>query len=120
VLAAYVPNFNYLVWKDAGPVSYVRTGRWSQLHPQEHLFHYTPRSLTRILQACGFDVLRIDVGRPFASSRVARQVLKQAAYWAACAMKLSTGIHLGGIEVLARINPGASVEYKRSSRRISA
>jgi SAM-dependent methyltransferase len=104
VLAAYVPNFHYLAWKDAGLVCYARTGRWSKLHPQEHLFHYTPATIRQILQKCGFDVVRIDVGRPFTSQQPLKRLAKEVAYMATCALKSATGIHLGGLEVVARVS----------------
>jgi SAM-dependent methyltransferase len=104
VLAAYVPNFHYLALKDAGPICYARTRRWTQLHPQEHLFHYTPATLREILHAAGFDVLRIEVGRPFTSPNPLTRWAKEAGYWAACALQATTGIHLGGLEVIARVS----------------
>lgn len=103
VLAAYVPNFNYLRWKDAGLLCYVRSKRWSSLHAQEHLFHYTPRTIRRLLETCGFEVLRIDVGRPFASRRPVVHAMKEAAYWATTALQRAAGMHLGGLEVLASV-----------------
>jgi 2-polyprenyl-3-methyl-5-hydroxy-6-metoxy-1,4-benzoquinol methylase len=105
VLAVYVPNFNYLRLKDTGPISYARTGRWSKLHPQEHLHQFTPRTLLLVLKACGFEVLRVDVGRPFVPRQWATRVLKEAAYAAACMLQISTGIHLGGLEVITRVDP---------------
>jgi SAM-dependent methyltransferase len=105
VLAIYVPNFNYLRWKDAGPLCYARTRRWSKLHPQEHLFHFTAGTLRRTLEACGFDVLRIDIGRPFTPAHKLKWVIKEAAYWASCGVKTATGIHAGALEVIARANP---------------
>lgn len=117
-LAAYVPNFNYLRWKDAGLLSYLRTKRRSNLHAQEHLFHYTPHTICRLLEACGFDVLRIDVGRPFASRRLVVHALKEAAYWATAALQRTTGTHLGGLEVIARVaSATASQQHQRPIRK---
>jgi 2-polyprenyl-3-methyl-5-hydroxy-6-metoxy-1,4-benzoquinol methylase len=113
VLAAYVPNFAYLRWKDAGPVAYARAGQWSMLHPQEHLFQYTNRTLGQMLQACGFEVVRVDVGRPFAARRWTKQVVKAAAYWSTCALKAVTGIHLGGLEIIARANSSPTEHRER-------
>jgi len=105
VLAVYVPNFNYLRLKDTGPICYARTGRWSKLHPQEHLHQFTPRTLLQLLKVCGFEVLRVDVGRPFVPRPWAKRVFKEAAYAATCLLKTATGIHVGGLEVIARVDP---------------
>lgn len=102
VLAVYVPNFHYLRLKDAGLIAWLRTGRWSNLHPQEHLFQYTPQSLRQMLDNTGFQCLRMDIGRPFLNCRGVRRAVKLAAYQLARGIKLLTGIHLGGIETLAR------------------
>ena len=102
LLAVYVPNFHYLRLKDLGPVCYARTRRWSKLHPQEHLHQFTSHTLTEVLKSCGFEVVRIDVGRPFASRQWFKQRMKQMAYSAACGLKATTGLHFGGLEVIAR------------------
>jgi 2-polyprenyl-3-methyl-5-hydroxy-6-metoxy-1,4-benzoquinol methylase len=120
VLAVYVPNFNYLRWKDAGLACYIRNGRWSKLHAQEHLFQYTPRTLVRILKSCGFEIVRIDVGKPFAARGGVARTLKDAAYWATCALKVSTGIHLGGIEVIAGVSRRSTVDRAPVQTRVSA
>lgn len=101
VLAVYVPNFHYLRLKDTGLFAWIRTGRWSVLHPQEHLFQYTPRTLTSLLRAQGFDVQRIDVGLPFDHGGPATQRIKRAAFRALSTLHRLSGIHLGGIEAIA-------------------
>lgn len=101
-LAIYVPNYHYLRLKDTGPVCYARTRHWSRLHPQEHLHQFTPHTLAKVLTMSGFEVLRIDVGRPFASRQPSKHLAKQAAYAATRGLKALTGVHLGGLEVIAR------------------
>jgi 2-polyprenyl-3-methyl-5-hydroxy-6-metoxy-1,4-benzoquinol methylase len=102
VVAVYVPNFHYLRLKDAGPAAWLRHGRRSCLAPQEHLFHFTTKLLDRLLTRSGFEVLRLDVGRPFIGGNRWERWIKQAAAAAALALHRSTGIHLGGIEAIAR------------------
>jgi 2-polyprenyl-3-methyl-5-hydroxy-6-metoxy-1,4-benzoquinol methylase len=102
LLAIYVPNYLYLRLKDTGLVCYARTRHWSRLHPQEHLHQFTPRTLAQVLRTSGFEVLQVDVGRPFASRHQSKQLAKQAAYAATCGLKALTGVHLGGLEVIAR------------------
>jgi SAM-dependent methyltransferase len=110
VLAVYVPNFQYLRLKDAGLVARLRTGRWSDLHPQEHMFQFTPRSLRQMLENTRFACLHVDIGSPFLNCRGVRRAVKLAAYYLACGMKRCVGVHLGGIEAVARRSAGDEVE----------
>jgi 2-polyprenyl-3-methyl-5-hydroxy-6-metoxy-1,4-benzoquinol methylase len=107
-LAIYVPNYYYLRLKDTGPYCYIRSGNWSRLHPQEHLHHFTPKTLGRVLDKCGFEVVHLDMGRPFTSRSLLKQALKQAAFKALIGIKAATGVHLGGIEVIARPKTNAA------------
>lgn len=102
ILATYVPNFNYLRLKDAGLACYLRKGCWSDLHPQEHLFHYTPATLGTMLDRGGFALLRLDIGRPFSHGGALTRLAKSSAYVAVCALRALTGLHLGGIEAICR------------------
>ncbi len=101
-LAVYVPNFNYLRWKDAGILSWLRTRRWSVLHPQEHQFQYTPRTLTSLLEHQGFELERIDLGQPFSHGSAWQQGMKNMAFLGLQGLHHLTGIHLAGIEAIAR------------------
>ncbi|MEM8946014.1 MAG: class I SAM-dependent methyltransferase [Planctomycetota bacterium] len=103
LLAIYVPNFSYLRFKDLGSICLLRTGRWSDLHPQEHQFQFTQQTLKALLDSNGFDVLRIDVGRPFAVGSPAKRLLKNISFRAVQALWKMTGVHLGGLEVIARV-----------------
>jgi len=109
-LAVYVPNFHYLRLVQTGPISYARTGRFSSLHPQEHLFHFTPRTLERLLEATGFRLHDLHVGPPFLQGSRLRRWLKTAAYGAACALAGFTGLHLGGLEAIALRQPNLPIE----------
>lgn len=102
VLAAYVPNFHYLRLKDTGPVARFRTGRPSNLYPQEHLFQYTPSSVSQMLKLTGFHCLRMDIGRPFCTGGRMRNFFKWVAYYLACGLRFVSRVHFGGIEILAR------------------
>jgi SAM-dependent methyltransferase len=101
VLAVYVPNFHYLRIKDTGLVPFLSRGRWCDLHPQEHLFQFTLRSLRKILEKAGFRVAAMDVGHPFLQGQGLKPRLKMAAYHAVRALRALTGVHLGGIEAVA-------------------
>jgi 2-polyprenyl-3-methyl-5-hydroxy-6-metoxy-1,4-benzoquinol methylase len=102
MLAIYVPNFHYLRWKDAGPLAWLRRRRWSCLAPQEHLFHFTPRLLGQLLNRSGFELLRLDVGQPFLSGNRWRRWFKQSAFAATVQLHKCTGLHVGGLEAIAR------------------
>lgn len=101
-LGVYVPNFNYLWLKDHGPVAFVRSERWSCLHPQEHLFGYTAKTLRSLLERAGFDVLQIDVGQPFYPKNSLKAFLKRISYAMAVGLQQTTGLHVGGLEVIAQ------------------
>jgi len=102
ILAAYVPNFCYLQIKDTGLVSLFRQGRWSHLHPQEHLFQFTPRSLYMILEAARFQLIDLDIGHPFLHVGGIQRWLKVLAYQGTRMLRKLTGVHLGGLEAIAR------------------
>jgi SAM-dependent methyltransferase len=101
MLLTYVPNFNYLRVKDTGAVAYLRHGRWSALHPQEHLFHFTPSSFRSLLTASGFSCIRLEIGRPFTNGGFAGRLTKELAYNSARLLHATTGLHLAGIEAVS-------------------
>ena len=101
-LAVYVPNYSYLRLKDTGLLSRMRFGKSSHLCPQEHLFQYTQTTLINLLEESGFEVLRSDVGRPFVHGSRWKRTFKESAFLSVNLLKHLTGIHLGGLEVIAR------------------
>ena len=107
MLGIYVPNYNYLRLKDTGLLSYAKNRRWSQLHPQEHLFQFQPTTLRRLLESAGFEIVRLDMGRPFIHGSQIKRHLKQAAYQGLNGLYVVTGFHFGGLEVIARLKPQA-------------
>ena len=113
MLGIYVPNFNYLRLKDTGPLSYVRHRRWSKLHPQEHLFQFQPRTLRQLLKSTGFETVQVNVGKPFMHGSQIKRLLKQVAYGAVNSLHALTGLHLGGLEVIAQVS--SQVESKSGS-----
>jgi hypothetical protein len=102
ILAVYVPNFDYLRFKDTGLLSLCRRGRWSDLHPQEHLFQFTPRSLRVLLEAAGFQLLHLDIGYPFLQGGLIKRWLKTTAYGSTRLLRALTGVHLGGLEAVTK------------------
>jgi SAM-dependent methyltransferase len=105
LLGIYVPNFDYLRLKDAGPLARLRFGQSSHLHPQEHLFGYQAKTMVRLLEATGYHIERIDVGPPFAHGWLAKRLAKQLAFAGVRLLYRTTGIHLGGLEIIARKRP---------------
>lgn len=102
VVAVYVPNFDYLKFKDAGLLCYLRRGRWSDLHPQEHQFQFTRRTLSHMLSSREFDLLRMDVGQPFLRGNAVARTFKKLAFAGAVTLSSTLGIHLGGLEAIGR------------------
>lgn len=113
VLGIYVPNFSYLRLKDAGLLCLLRRGRRSELHPQEHLYGYTRRTLAALLEACGFEIVSLDVGQPFLRGGRLARLSKRAMYAAAVGLAAGTGIHLGGLEAVAVRRDAAGNRYER-------
>jgi SAM-dependent methyltransferase len=60
-LLIIVPNFG-------GAWSRLLAGNWHMLRTDHHVFHYTPKSLTRFLQNCGYHVLRTSTCSQYAPS----------------------------------------------------
>jgi SAM-dependent methyltransferase len=102
IVAIYVPNYHYLRLKDSGIACWLRRRRWSHLSPQEHLFHFTPPLLRQLLQRAGFGRIDVGVGPPFLPHQRIHRWLKQTAHAAVCALHHTTGVHLGGLEAIAR------------------
>jgi 2-polyprenyl-3-methyl-5-hydroxy-6-metoxy-1,4-benzoquinol methylase len=102
LLAVYVPNFHYLRIKDTRIAALLRRGRWSNLHPQEHVFQFTPRSLRMILEAARFQLIDLDIGHPFLYGGAVERWLKMSAYQGLRVLRKLTGLHLGGLEAVAR------------------
>jgi SAM-dependent methyltransferase len=60
-LLIVVPNFG-------GAWSRLLAGNWHMLRTDHHAFHYTPKSLTRILENCDYRVLRTSTCSQYAPS----------------------------------------------------
>ncbi len=60
-LLIVVPNFG-------GAWSRLLAANWHMLRTDHHAFHYTPKSLTRFLQNCGYHVLRTGTCSQYAPS----------------------------------------------------
>ncbi len=110
ILGVYVPNFQYLRLKDTGLLSYARSRRWSDLHPQEHLHQYTPQTLKNLLNHTGFELLHVEIGHPFMHGSAMKRLMKKSAYQAVKLLKFATGIHFGGLEVTARFRGAAKAK----------
>lgn len=52
-LGLSMPNFASLDAQLGGPA-------WRHLHPEQHLFHFTPETLRRLLAECGFEVVEME------------------------------------------------------------
>ncbi len=65
-----VPNFASLAARTHGP-------RWKDLRPEQHVYHYTPDSLARMVEAAGLKVRRVtSFSEPLWSVRTAVDTLR--------------------------------------------
>jgi 2-polyprenyl-3-methyl-5-hydroxy-6-metoxy-1,4-benzoquinol methylase len=97
-----VPNFRYLRLKDAGIISRVVRGRRSELHPEEHLFFFTPSSLRKVFAGAGLRVERMDLASPYYLGGRLSNLLKRLAYVGAKSLFVCTGVNLAGIVYYGR------------------
>jgi len=61
LLLLVVPNFGG-VW------SRLLGERWHMLKPEDHLFHYTPRGLSNVVERCGFQIQAVNTYSGYAPS----------------------------------------------------
>jgi SAM-dependent methyltransferase len=100
-LALEVPNIS-----SAGAVR--AGGSWANLMPECHRWHFTPESLTRLVEDCGFHVQRCDTA--FSRHYVRRHhrlrpanISRLITDWSACGSPKTTHAQLGDfIRLLAR------------------
>jgi 2-polyprenyl-3-methyl-5-hydroxy-6-metoxy-1,4-benzoquinol methylase len=100
IVLVAVPNLHYLRIKRSllGLVSKAE----GMFHLDEHLFHYTPKTLARLLEATGFELTMQRVAEPFFFNRGLSDVAKRLALFSVQAVLRLTGVNLGGILVYAR------------------
>jgi hypothetical protein len=100
IILVCVPNLHYLRTKGAllGLVNKAK-GMW---HLDEHLFHYTAGTLTRMLELTGFEPMVQMVAKPFYLGQGVRDAGKQLVSSGVRMIFRLTGLNLGGILVYAR------------------
>jgi hypothetical protein len=71
-------------------------------HLEEHLFHYTPKTLGMLLQATGFGPIMDRVAEPFFFGRGLNDIGKRLALLSVKTVFRMTGCNFGGILMYAR------------------
>jgi len=104
ILLVAVPNVNYLLLRNRAAKF---MGKSSSLHPEEHLSHFSQRTLHEMLTQEGFEVVTERVMRPFLIGGILSTLVKTASFTVAQLLLQLTGVNYGGLLVLAR--PKAAV-----------
>lgn len=100
IVVMSVPNLHYLLTKRAA-LRLVKMGE-GMLHLDEHLFHYTPKTLVKLLEVTGFSPIVHGVAEPFIRGDGTIAVLKRLAFLGFRAAFRLTGKNIGGIFMCAR------------------
>ncbi len=95
-----VPNYRYLRLTHTGILGRLFYGKQSNLFPNEHLFNYTPKTLTSLLNKGGFDVSYFGQARPFRVGSFFQRLLKMI-FSGIFEILFKCGYQLGGIHVVA-------------------
>lgn len=101
LLLVAVPNVEYLLAK----ARFIRLleGGQNALHLEEHLQHFSLRTLGRMLMHSGFSVVEELVAKPFdIRGRVLSRVQKTIGHYLASLLFFITGHNLGGLLVIAK------------------
>lgn len=59
LLAIEIPGQSYMMSRSRGPLCFLSSGKWSRVSSSSsYLFWYTPKSLDRLLNKCGFKAIK--------------------------------------------------------------
>jgi 2-polyprenyl-3-methyl-5-hydroxy-6-metoxy-1,4-benzoquinol methylase len=100
VVLIAVPNLHFLRIKRS-LLRLVNKGQ-GMLHLDEHLFHYTPKTLGMLLEATGFEPAVYRVAEPFFFGRRLSDIGKRIALFGVRVVFRLTGFNFGGILMVAR------------------
>jgi len=99
-----VPNARYVRAKRR--VVLMATRKAPSVHPHEHLFHYEPRHVKRLLLKTGYQPLNQEVASPFMMPGSKANVPKRIAKAGATLLFRATGVNVAGILMYATASEG--------------
>jgi 2-polyprenyl-3-methyl-5-hydroxy-6-metoxy-1,4-benzoquinol methylase len=115
VVAVMVPNIDSRFARLMG-------SRWHLLLPEEHLFYFTPKGLTEIMRAAGFEIVHQGTGSYGRSlEELLRVVFRGGKAWSAPLLKrIAFEINLGDLFVVARKSaPGTQMKIDATTQKFS-
>lgn len=95
-----VPNYRYLKITRTGFISRVLYGKSSNIHPGEHLFNYTPPTLTQFLDKCGFSPYFYGQAKPLNAGNSVHRFAKSI-FSGFFDLSFLLGYQLGGIHLVS-------------------
>ena len=80
ILLCMVPNSTYMLLKNTGLPAYLRWRKWSHMHTDQYLIHFTSKTLRAMLEHAGFKVVKEDIGAPWMKGNPLRRLAKASCY----------------------------------------
>ncbi len=82
LLSIGVPNISSIM-------ATLKGGRWVSLHPEEHIWHFSPETLEKLLLLSGFEILRFESKENhavtgWAPRALARRLINRVSVWTNC------------------------------------
>lgn len=95
-----VPNYRYLKLTHTGIMAWFFYGKHSNLFPKEHLFNYTPKTITNMLNKSGFVISYFGQAKPLKTGTFIQRLLKLF-FSIVFEILFKCGYQLGGIHIIA-------------------
>ena len=64
VVLVEVPGFTFRLVKNTGPIAYLKFRRWCQLNPRDYVLFVSSRTMRRLLDDAGLELIEIRDVRP--------------------------------------------------------
>lgn len=101
ILFLAVPNYRYMRIAFDNSFARIIFGKSATLHPEEHLQNFTPKTLKKIINEAGFEIVKENCARPLAIGSIIIRIIKNTLYLAVKLISLF-GYNIGGIHLIVR------------------
>lgn len=96
-----VPNYRYLRIAYDNPLARMILKNRATLHPEEHLQNFTPKTVARMVEGEGFEIVRWGLARPLRIGSLLSRIAKSGIHLLFL-MMFYLGYSIGGIHLIAR------------------
>lgn len=96
-----VPNYRYLHLAHESFISQFIKAETGSLHPEEHLQNFTPKTLKKLVEKAGFDLVKHNCAKPLVIGSPYTRIIKNSAYYFVKILSL-LGYNIGGIHFILR------------------